>query len=163
MSTKTIVTSKTLLDGTDEIALAPDGSDYTGDHLGVWKELELKGSMLSEQVMLPPITDAPTNAPTAPTNGIVPNPPTDAPTAPTNAPTDAPTAPTNAPTNGTPTPATPAGGTAGTGGSLSDGATVAHCTTVCNASFYIKTEVATQDLGYMVINTLAATASWDVA
>jgi len=99
-STKTIVTSKTLLDGTDEIALAPDGSDCTGDQLLGCSIL--KGGRLADQLLLPPITLSP---------GV---------------------------------------------GQLV--ACHAYCTTVCSASFFIKTKVVTQDLGYMVLITLAATA-----
>jgi len=116
-STKTIVTSKTLLDGTDEIALAPDGSDCTGDQLAACQNL--KGGTLAAQLLLPPITFSPTAQPTP-----------------------------------TPTPSM-GGGTGGTGQMVQVNA---YCTTVCSASFYIKTEVVTQDLGYMVLITLAATA-----
>lgn len=74
MSSKAIVTSKTLLDGTDELSFAPDSSDCTGIQLAVCSKLK-GASMNDKQLLLPPMTLAPTGAPTrTPTEVGVPSP-----------------------------------------------------------------------------------------
>jgi len=102
-SSKTIVTSKTLLDGTDEVAYAPDGSDCAKAELTTCSDL--MGHSVENQLLLPPIAR---NA------------------------------------------------------SQLMSAVKCYCTTVCSASFYIKTEVVEQDLGYMVLISLVFTSMYFV-